>query len=54
MSTYSPNDSELAELREIIREDYGLELDIDQVRSIADRLIGLYEVVFSQKGAVHD
>lgn len=54
MSTGAILDTELAELREIIREDYGVDLDIDQVRSIADRLIGLYEAVFSQKGVAHD
>lgn len=54
MSTHAILDSELAELQEIIREDYGVDLEIDKIRLIADRLVGLYEAVFSQRDVNHD
>lgn len=40
----------LMELRVILREEYGEELDIKQTESIAEKLIKLYELTLQPEG----
>lgn len=47
-------DVELQQLQRIIFEDYGVKLSIDEARLMADRLVGMYEALFSAKGSVYE
>jgi hypothetical protein len=40
----------LRELQVIIREDYGTEVDIDQVEKLGEKLVSLYEVLLQPEG----